>query len=310
MNLHAFDAFASLAPAQLAVLAELADERFFPAGARIQQEDTPAREIHYLIEGEVECRQGGRPVRRLGPRSVVNGLAALATVMRSYEVVALANTTTLSFTHEDQIDVFEDNFEILAGVLRSVAGAFIDARAAAGPSGEPQTPPPALPILDHRLGLVEKITALRRAAPYDETRLEALAELARGSPELRHTAGKSLWRAGDDSGWSLAIVSGCVLESSDSGGHAHRLGVGSIAGALDSMAGRARGFDATAQTDLIGLRIEIGTLLDVLEENTDMALDLLHSMARDVLALRERVAARSDRGTARSCEGMVRSLHG
>ena len=293
MNLLAFDAFSSLAPAQLAVLAELADERFFPAGARIQEEDTPVREVHYLIEGEVECRRGGRRVRRLGPRSVVNGLAAFATVMRSHEVVALADTTTLSFTHEDQIDVFEDNFEILAGVLRSVAGALLDARAAAGPGGDVERAPAAQPILDHPLGLVEKITALRGAAPYDESRLEALAELARGSPEVRHAAGESLWSAGDESGWSLAIVSGRLVGSSDSTGEVHRFSAGSIPGALDSMAGRARGFDAMAETDVIGLRIEIGALLDVLEENTDMALDLLHSMAREVLALGERIDART-----------------
>ena len=42
--------------------------------------------------------------------------------------------------------------EILAGVLRSEAGAFIDARAAAQPGGELEAPPPAQLILDHHLG--------------------------------------------------------------------------------------------------------------------------------------------------------------
>lgn len=74
------------------------------------------------------------------------------------------------------------------------------------------------------------------------------------------------------------------------GGAPRRLTAGTIAGALDSMAGRVRGFDAVAETDIIGLRIESGALLDVLEDHTDMALHLLHSMARDVLALRERIA--------------------
>jgi CRP-like cAMP-binding protein len=57
------------------------------------------------------------------------------------------------------------------------------------------------------------------------------------------------------------------------------------------MAGRVRGFDAVAETDVIGLRIDSDTLLDVLEDHIDMALHLLHSMARDVLVLRERIAA-------------------
>jgi len=289
MKLRAFSAFAGLAPSQLAVLAELAQERFFPAGAIIQEEGTPAREIHYLIEGEVEIRRRGRPPRQFGPLSVINGLAALARIKRSHEVVARADTTMLSFTHEDQIDVFEDNFEILAGVLRGVAGAFIDASTAAAAAPDEPAPPPAAPTgPDRVLSLVEKITALRSAAPYDQVPLEALAELARESAQVRHAAGEPLWSAGDESAWSLAIVTGCVAATA--GETRRRFGPGRIAGALDSMAGRTRGFDAVAETDIIGLRIETGMLLDLLEDRTDMALVLLHSMARDVLALRERAA--------------------
>ena len=228
--------------------------------------------------------------RRLGPLSVINGLASLAQVRLSREVVAIADTTALTFTHEDQVDVFEDNFEILASVLRGVAGAFLDALAAAGPAARRQ-PPPALPASPvHSLGLVEKIAALRGAPPYDEAPLEALAELARESPQVRFAAGERLWSAGDESGWSLAIVAGSVTGASGEQSEV-RVIAGSIAGALDCMAGRPRELDAVAETDVVGLRIEIGTLLDVLEDHTDMALGLLHSMARDVLALRERNAA-------------------
>jgi CRP-like cAMP-binding protein len=288
MKLRSFGAFADLAPAHLAVLAELAEERFYPAGALIQPEGTPARQIHYLIEGEVEIRRRGRPVRKLGPLSVVNGLAALAGVLRGHEVVAVADTTALSFTHEDQVDVFEDNFEILAGVLRGVAGALLDARALAGPAAPRESPPP--PAADRPLGLVDKIAALRRAAPYDDAPLEALAELARESPEVRHAAGERLWSAGEHAGWSIVVVAGCVAATDEHAGQL-RFGAGAMAGALESMAGRARRFDAVAETDVIGVRVDGGTLLDILEDNTDMALGLLHSLARDVLALRERIAA-------------------
>jgi CRP-like cAMP-binding protein len=305
MKLRAFSAFETLAPAQLAVLAELAQERSFPAGAMVQQEGTLAAEIHYLIEGEVEIRRRGQLVRRLGPLSVINGLASLARVRRSHEVVAIADTTTLSFTDEDQIDVFEDNFEILASVLRGAAGAFLDALAAAGPAVGDQ-PPPAVPAFqDRALSLVEKITALRRATPYDEAPLEALAELARESPQVRHAAGEPLWSAGDESAWSLAIIDGSVAGKAAAGGPELRFIAGTIVGALESMADRARTFDAVAETDVIGLRIENGTLLDVLEDHTDMALGLLHSMAREVLALRDRIAVGrvSDEGGAERSAG-------
>jgi CRP-like cAMP-binding protein len=290
MKLRAFDAFAGLPPAQLAVLAELAEERFFRAGAILQEEGTPAQLIHYLIEGEVEIRRRGKPVRRLGPLSVINGLASLARVQRGHEVAVLADATTLSFTHEDQVDVFEDNFEILAGVLRGTAGALIDARALAGPGSASREPAPSPPATDRALGLVDKITALCLAAPYEDAPLEALAELARESPEVRHAAGERLWRAGEEAGWSLVVVAGCAAAVNGDGAAA-RFGAGDVAGALESMAGRPRRFDAVAETDLIALRIDSGTLLDTLEQHTDMALGLLHSLARDVLALRERIAA-------------------
>ncbi len=216
MKLRAYHAFDNLAPAQLAVLAELAEERCFPAGTLIQSEGAPARLIHYLIEGEVEIRRCGGSVRRLGPLSVINGLAALARLERSHEVVALTDTTTLSFTQEDQIDVFEDNFVLLASVVRGVAGAFLDALAAAAPADQLQ-PPPAPPTRNRTLSLVEKLTALRSAAPYDEAPLEALAELARESPQIRLAAGETLWSAGDESAWSLAIVAGSVTGTAGGG---------------------------------------------------------------------------------------------
>jgi CRP-like cAMP-binding protein len=283
MELCAFSAFAGLAPAELAVLADLAEERFVPAGHVIQKEGEPVREIHYLIEGQVEIRRRGCPLARIGPRAVVSQLEALARVAHSDEVVAVVDTSMLSFTLEDQIDVFEDHFRILAGVLRGVAAAVLEAHAASGPDGGLEPAPPAPPAPDGPLGLVEKITALRRAPPYDEARLEELAELARESPEVHHRAGERLWSAGDPAGWALVVVAGCVVGRA--AGQELRFTAGSSPGALDSMAGRARGFDATAETDVTGLRIDSGTLLDILEDHTDMALDLFHSMARDALAL-------------------------
>ena len=285
MLLRTFAAFSELSPAHLAILAELAEERFFPAGAELHPENVPVRDVHYLLSGEVEIRRHGRAMRRLGPRSVVGGLAALAGKRDAYQVVALADTTTFSFTHEDQVEVFEDNFEMMTGVLRGVAGAYLDARRGAGeaagfaedddPGGMPAQP----------LGLVGKLAVLRRAAPLSEAQIEALAELARESPERRIAAGTVLWRAGEPSGSALLVVAG-VIEGT-SGEQRFRLGAGSIAGGLDSIAERPRWFDAIAATDLTALEIPLGALYDVLEDHSDMAMDLLRGMARGVLALRE-----------------------
>ncbi|HUS66415.1 MAG TPA: cyclic nucleotide-binding domain-containing protein [Kofleriaceae bacterium] len=288
MRLGAFPVFSELEPAQLAPLADLTRERFYRAGATVQARGVPPREIHYVIEGEVEIRPDGGPPTRLGPLAVVNRLSALAGVGRTDDVVAVADTVTLSFTRDDQEDVFEEHFEILARVMREVAGAYLDAWRAAPDhvAGEPADGS----IPDH-LGLVAKIAALRAARLFDESPLEALAELARESPEVRYPAGKRLWSAGDAAGWSLAIVSGRVAGTVEGASEALGFGPASIPGLLDGMAGRARWFDAETETPIVGLRIDGGGLLDLLEDHADMSLQLMRSLSREVITLRAAAAA-------------------
>ena len=291
MLLRTFPAFAELAPGHLAALAELAVERSFPAGSEIHPEGLPVREVHYVLTGEVAIRRRGQEVRRLGPRSVIGGLAALARLRDGYQVITTADTTTFSFTHEDQVDVFEDNFEMMTGVLRGVAGAYIDDRrragTAAGFEGEPD--PGVMPA--QPLGLVGKLAVLRRTTPFDLAEIEALAELARDSPERRHPAGTTLWRTGDPAGHSLLVVAGVIEGHVPENGQRFRLGARSIAGGLDSLAERPRWFDATAASELAVLEVGHAALLDVLEDHTGMAMDVLRAMAGGVLALRERKAA-------------------
>ena len=290
MLLRTFPAFAELAPSHLAALAELAVERSFPAGSEIHQEGLPVREVHYVLTGEVEIRRRGHEVRRLGPRSVIGGLAALARLREGYQVVAATDTTTFSFTHEDQVDVFEDDFEMMTGVLRGVAGAYIDARRDAGDAAGFESEPDPGVMPQYPLGLVGKLAVLRRTTPFDLAEIEALAELARDSPERRYPAGSVLWTAGDPSSHSLLVVAGVIEGRVRETGQRFRLGARSIAGGLDSLAERPRWFDATAAADLAVLEVGHAALLDLLEDHTGMAMDVLRAMAGGVLALRERKA--------------------
>src|SRR5690349_12850567 len=199
MRLGAFPVFADLEPAALAALADLGRETFHRAGATLQRRGVPARDVHYIVEGEVEIRPRSGPAIRVGPLGVINGLSALAGVARADDVVAVADTTTLSFTREDQADVFEEHFEILVRVLREAAGAHLDALGAdRGSAGVQERA--ARPSSEVATGLTARLAALRAAPPFDGAPLEALAELARDAPEARHPAGERLWRTGDDPG--------------------------------------------------------------------------------------------------------------
>jgi hypothetical protein len=262
--LRTFAPFVDLAPTHLAAMAEIAEDRFFPAGAEIQPEGVPVRDVHYVISGEVEIRRAGRPVRTFGERSVVGGLAALAQVEDSAQVVAKTDVSTFSFSQEDQRDVFEDDFEVLVRIMRSVARGFLEARRASGIGGGFQPDDETAPMPRAPLGLVDKIAFLRRTGPYQQARMEAVAELAQESPEVRFSAGEKLWKAGDPSGSSLVMVAGVVTGTAEDGQQKFRFSTGSI-----------------------------GVLLDLLEDHTEMAMDLLRALASNVLRLREAIGGES-----------------
>jgi len=291
MLLRSFPQLADMPPVHLAAMAELCEENLYPAGAEILAEGQPVRRIHYVLEGAVELRRRGRPVRRLGPRSILGGLASLAGTHDGMQAVAIEDTTTFSFTQDDQVDIFEDNFELLVGVIRDVADALMEAHMAAGPAAGFRPDDETAPYPRQPLSLVEKLAVLRRSAPYAEARLEALAELARESPEQRFAAGDVLWRAGDPSGFGLMMVAGVVEGVADGGRQRFRFSSRSVVGGLDSLAARPRWFEATALVDTVVVKVPTGALLDLFEDHVDMALDLLRVMAGEVLALRERIGA-------------------
>ncbi|HKE19155.1 MAG TPA: cyclic nucleotide-binding domain-containing protein [Kofleriaceae bacterium] len=291
MLLRTFPQLADTPPVHLAAMAELSEEHFFPAGVEILAEGQPVRQIHYVLEGAVELRRHGQQLKRLGPRSVLGGLASLAGTSDGLQAVAVEDTVTFSFTQEDQLDVFEDNFDLLVVVLRAVAGSLLDARRASGPEAGFQPDDEGVPYPRQPLSLIEKLAVLRRSVPYAEARLEALAELARDSPELRFSAGQTIWRDGDPSGHGLMMVAGVIEGVADGGRQRFRFASRSVLGGLDSLAGRPRWFDATALVDAVVIKVSTAALLDLFEDNVDMAMDLLSVMARDVIRLREKIAS-------------------
>lgn len=288
--LRTFAPFADVEPEHLAAMAELAEERFFPAGAEIHPEGAPVRHVHYVLSGEVEIRRRGHVVRTLTGRSVVGGLAALAQVEDASQVVALTDVSTFTFSDEDQRDVFEDDFEILSRIMRGVAHAYLHARRAAGEGAGFAPDDENVPVPRDPLGLVDKLAILRRTSPYRHAKLEALADLARESPEVRFPAGEKLWSEGDQSGFSLVMVAGVIQASTDDGKQSFRFSSGSIVGGLDSLAAMPRWYDAVAATDVVAIQVNYGVLLDLLEDHAEMAMDLLRVLASNTLALRERIA--------------------
>ena len=132
----------------------------------------------------------------------------------------------------------------------------------------------------------------RPGSPFERSSLEALARLARSTPEVRFRPGDVLWRAGDPSDYALILVAGTIACSTPDGRELFRAGPGYPLGNLERFTDEPRWFTATAETDVLALRGETEAFLDLIEDHFDMALAFISTMARNLLSIRRSLAER------------------
>ena len=291
MHLRAFPPLADVPPEHLAALAELTEERVFPAGSVIYRAGQVVDEVLYVLEGAVELRGGGRANRRQGSRSIVGWLAALSRTAETPEVIAVELTTALGLRRQDQIEVFDDNVELLLFAVRSAARDLVEARRALPGAGFPaQATRPSRPLAP---GLVGKLGALRRTVLFSRVPVDVLIELVRESPEVRYREGDRLWSPGQSAAAGLVLVEGVLSGSSVGrpGIQRFTLGGGEVAGLPEALAGEPRWYEAVAATNLSAIQIQPPGLFDLFEDHVGAALAVLEVLASDVLALRRREGA-------------------
>ncbi len=294
--LKGFEALEGTAPETIASLAEHTVDVFYPAGTEIYAEGEQVTTVHYVLQGVVELRRQGRVVATLAGRSVIGGLASMARISDGQQAVALEDVHGLRASSGDLAEVYEDNFDMLLGVLRAVARQLITVRKNAGPhAGFDPTIPERTPVLGE-LTLVERLEHLRQSFNFAGARIEAIAELASAATVRRAPAGTLLWQQGERSERFLSIVSGVILGRNEA--QEIRFGPGSGVGGLDSLAGEQRWYTARCETDVVAIELDQETLVDVLEDNVDMAQGFLAVMARGLIAFRDRLAPANDGSAA------------
>ena len=289
--LKTFPGFVSLSAAELAVLASVVRERFFPAGSVILEPGVPVMAFHLVVEGKVQILHAGRPTRELGPRSSVGGLGALTRDPRGAHAVALEDTVTLEIDTDDMQDVFEDNFNILMGVMRTLTRTVREFQIKAG-GGAASGGHKVFEGLDadQPLTLVDKMLFIRKASSFARVSIEALAELAAQATELRLRAGEQLWPVGGFADYSALIVNG-VVECRPEHLEPFELGPGFVVGGPDSIIGDPRWYEAVAKTDVIVLEQWRTTTLDVFEDHIEVAMSLLRTLAAGFTKKLEEMAA-------------------
>src|SRR5438105_2629146 len=280
---------------QLALVAEQMGERFFKKGSVLLRQGEPVAALYFVMEGRVHLTRGDRVLGHAGPGLAVAPFHLLARDPEGVGAVAETNTVALELGADALYEIFEEHFGLLHHVIREVSRQIVEqvvkVPAAATLLGA-QAEGPALPAGE--LDLVERIFFLRKSPVFTRASISALAQLSRGLTEVRHPALTRLWREGEASGWGALLVSGSVRCSSVRG-HRFTAGPGTPLGSLDSVAGVPRWFDAVTETPVVALQGSLQTVIDVFEDNFDMAMDYLAVMARWLLVILERSLAARDR---------------
>jgi CRP-like cAMP-binding protein len=288
LYLKKLPALAGLPTNDLAALAELQVERPVRAGEVLLKSGEEPSGVYFVLEGTIDCHRRGRFVGRVGPGGGLGGLVLFAQDGEGVQAVATTDGRVLELDGEALLDVFEDRFRVLHHVMRGTCRQLLDLviRAKTLPfQGLGTVPPPRDPSKD--LDLVERIFFLKSMAPFKRSSINALAELSRTTTQVRFPAGTVLWKAGEVGATAYLVLDGTVAGRVVESGVEFLAGPGTPLGASEMMAELPRWYDATASTAVVALQGSTEALLDVFEDNYEMARDYLAMWARAVLVIIE-----------------------
>lgn len=293
LHLRRAPSLGSLPFHDLAIVAEPAKERFFPAGKLLLRDGEPISALYFVLEGRVRVTRGGRGFGVLGPGAGIGTIGILARDPEGMRAEAETDAVVLEIDGDAFLELLEDHFSILRHVLREFCRDSIDVW-----SRVPESPLlPSTPSVTARpqraLDFVERILLLRQGA-FARSSVNALSELSRGLTELRFEAGTTLWTEGEPAGTILLGVDGVVECISARRGFTFRSGSGQALGALEALAEVSHWYDAVAETPFVALSGHVDGLLDVFEDNFEMALDFLGTISRWRMRLLDRLAEQGE----------------
>jgi CRP-like cAMP-binding protein len=292
LHLKRVPMLADLPSGELAVLSEAAGERLFPGQAVVVREGDPVPAVHFVVEGSLRISRRGVPVARAGPGGALGGLAVLAREESAVTVVAEEDTLTLELDADSLAEVLEDRFPILQHVIRETSRRSLALLRRFGL--DPTAGSPGIkPAEEGEIDLVDRIFFLRRMSVFERSSITALAQLGRAMVQVRFEAGTALWREGEPSPGIFLLRRGRVRASSSAGVVFHP-GAGFALGALEALAETPRWYEATAETEVVALQGDVGALVDVFEDDFEMAVDYLAVIARSALRIIDWSAGRGE----------------
>jgi CRP-like cAMP-binding protein len=294
LHLKRIPLLSGLPASEVAALADAARERFFPRGELVFREGAVANAILFVVEGRLASLRRGIQVGTVGPGQGIGGMPVLARAEYGAQVVAEEDTLALEIDADAVADVLEDRLPVLQHMLREVSRQALDLllQHRLDPSLVFPAPRGELPGSE-QLDLVDRLLLLRRMSVFERTSITALAELARTMAQVRFEAGTALWQQGEPAAHLVMIYSGSVRAKVPGGGVEFSAGPGFPLGALEALGQRPRWYDAVATTPVVGLYGQTDVLVDLFEDNFEMAMDYLAVIARVTLDILDRSASQA-----------------
>jgi CRP-like cAMP-binding protein len=233
--------------------------------------------------------RGGNHLTTAGPGSPLGALGVLARTPLHMRGTADVDTVTLELDTDSFLETCEDQFVIVHALLRYMAGWVVTVNRREGmlgpPSGDGSGP---RRLLGGDLDLVERIFYLRRFPSFADASINALSQLARGLTEVHFEAGVPLWVKDDPSPYALLVVDGEIDCSGPEGGPRFRALPGWGLGHMEALAEVPRWYDAVTASRVVALHGTMEGLIDVFEDNTEMAMGFLALLARGILTYLDR----------------------
>ena len=292
LALRALPAFAGLDEPGLAAVARHCSERIAAPGEVLLGEGQSMSRTFVVVDGRVRVEADGRVVARADRRIGVGILGMLAGAASERVVIADARTRLLVIERERLFDLMEEDFAILAHVLRVLAREIIATYVKldidyAAPE-RPRRTPGNLDLRGRELDLVERMLAVRQVPAFGRSSLDSVARYAKLLEERRLPAGAVLWREGEPCFTYLHIVSGAVGCTREGSGAVLRYGPPAMPGLWGVLSGREhRWYTATAETEVVALRVDREVILDLLEDDFEMAARCLTLSARRLIRFLE-----------------------
>ncbi len=197
----------------IAEVAELLEERILPAGTQLYARGAPASHMFWVVEGKVELRVDGTPPLTFGPRSTVGALDAFQGIPHTRDAIVVEDSLVFRLDVERYLDVLEDNFEFLKGMIRflfeglEALGVALGFEATYGPLRPAPTAALGSATQDG-FGFIEGLLALRHDPLLRAIGVQVLVRLAQLGRFVERPRGAELWAPGERSDAVLWLVSG------------------------------------------------------------------------------------------------------